>query len=266
MKITTILCLALTLPICAVADLNSGLVALYTFDGNGINSAGSGLNLNAHSMSYQAGLFGQAAAFNGTSGYFDTTESMPITGATSRTVDVWLYANSYWGYRNILNWGNYENGSASWALMLEAPQVGTAVVDAHWLILTSESHPNAYGTGSWFNLAITYDGTSHAAHFYLNGVDIGSVVSMGDPADVNTASAPMTVGNVDPRHTPYSDAWYSPWYGMMDNLRIYDRALTGEEIAQLATVPEPSMVTLWLLAATTLAVRQGRRPTAAQRR
>jgi hypothetical protein len=219
-------------------------VAFYTFDGNGNNSAGSGLNLTGNSITYQSGLFGQAAVFNGQSSYMQTAESFPILGSTSRTIDVWLNANSYWGFRNILVWGDLGPDNTRYALYLEPPTSGRAYTSAHWNDFESSSYPNSYGTGQWFNLAATFDGTTRTTSFYLNGAYIGGSSVLGDPSLISTTSGPLTVGNNDTRYAPYSDVWFAPWDGMMDNLRIYNRVLSADEIAQLATVPEPSTLML----------------------
>jgi hypothetical protein len=115
---------ALASPLAVFADLNSGLVALYTFDGNGINSAGPGLNLNGHDVTYGSGLFGQAASFNGQSSYFESADNVPITGNQSRTIDVWLNANSFTGRGNLVAWGPWQQAGDSF---------GTYLLDPTWV-------------------------------------------------------------------------------------------------------------------------------------
>src|SRR5664280_2026343 len=77
------------------ADLNSGLVSFYTFDGNGSNSATLGLNLTNHGATYALGLNGKlAAAFDGSDQYFSTSENFPVTNNISRTISIWLKPDS----------------------------------------------------------------------------------------------------------------------------------------------------------------------------
>ncbi|MFO1478204.1 MAG: LamG-like jellyroll fold domain-containing protein [Verrucomicrobiota bacterium] len=256
MNLRTAIYLLPLLPVAALADINSGLVAEYTFDGNGNNSAGSGLNLTAHSATYTTGLFGQAAAFNGNTSYFQTTDNFPITGNGSRTVDVWLNANSYWNYKNILQWGTWNAPGNSWALCLLPPSQGEVFQNSHWVGFASTPTPNAYGTGQWFNLGEVYDGSTRTVSFYINGTYVGGALAIGDASNVNTASGLLTVGNIDLTHTPYSDVWYSPWDGLMDDLRIYNRTLSASEMAQLATVPEPASLSVVMLALLTFGIRR----------
>jgi hypothetical protein len=240
---------ALASPLAVFADLNSGLVALYTFDGNGINSAGPGLNLNGHDVTYGSGLFGQAASFNGQSSYFESADNVPITGNQSRTIDVWLNANSFTGRGNLVAWGPWQQAGDSFGTYLLDPSVGQAWATFYWRDHSSGPAPFTYAFGEWINLAIVYDGLVDAVSFYLNGNDVGSFISWGDTGTlVNTVSTPMKVGYNSPGVPPGSDPWYTPWNGLMDNLRIYNRALTPAEVQALATVPEPSALSILALA------------------
>jgi arabinan endo-1,5-alpha-L-arabinosidase len=244
MKTRFILSLAAAvLPLTLFADLNSGLVAFYTFDGNGNNSASSALNLSGNNITYQAGRSGQAASFNGTSSWMTTSDTVPITGNQSRTVDVWLKPNSYTGRGNLVFWGSWSGLGDGFGTYLSDTSLGYALTSFHWLDYSSGPAPITYSVGQWLNLAIAYDGTSRTVKFYLNGNDVGSYISYGDTGtQVNTTSSILKVGynNIG---TPPGGDWNTPFSGSMDDLRIYNRALSAAEVQALA-VPEPSAMAL----------------------
>ncbi len=80
---------------------------------------------------------------------------------------------------------------------------------------------------------MTYDGA--ALTLYVNGNVDGS---MAVSRPVNQGSAPFRVGGLN----------YGPWYfnGMIDELYLFDRALSQGEI-QTLMVPEPAAASLLLL-------------------
>ena len=89
----------------------------------------------------------------------------------------------------------------------------------------SEAHVMDQFIGRWAHVAATFDGTT--ARLYLNGSEIAS----GPFSFANGIDAGMTIGNVN------SDSWPDcpgVFKGDMDEVRIYDRALTAAQIAYLA--------------------------------
>jgi hypothetical protein len=76
---------------------------------------------------------------------------------------------------------------------------------------------------TWIHVAGTYDGTT--MRIYYNGALQGSVA--GPPA-INTNNEPLRVGQNDASRF---------FKGAMDDVRVYNRALSGEEIAGLAALP-----------------------------
>ena len=81
--------------------------------------------------------------------------------------------------------------------------------------------------GDWHHVALTYDGSGRAAglHLYVNGERFDTEV-VRDALDGSfKTAAPLRVG---------SKALGKPFIGQIDDLRLYDRALTPEQIAQLA--------------------------------
>ncbi|MFW5703888.1 MAG: LamG-like jellyroll fold domain-containing protein [Patescibacteria group bacterium] len=77
-------------------------------------------------------------------------------------------------------------------------------------------------TGQWVHVAAVYDGSSMI--LYKNGVAVGSTSKSGSLSTNNTV--PVWIGN-----NPTNDR---PFDGKIDELAIYDRALSATEIQQLA--------------------------------
>ena len=72
--------------------------------------------------------------------------------------------------------------------------------------------------GTWTHLAMTYDGAVLA--LYRDGTLVSSTFVSGAIA---TSSGALRIGG--------NTIWQEPFAGTIDDLRIYDRALTAGEIA-----------------------------------
>ena len=79
--------------------------------------------------------------------------------------------------------------------------------------------------GSWQHVAMTYDGLPGGiVSFYLDGVQVASEISNADGLDTNTSSLALGA-------SPCPDA--EDFSGLLDEVRLYDRALSSTEIATL---------------------------------
>ncbi len=74
---------------------------------------------------------------------------------------------------------------------------------------------------AWVHLAGTYDG--QRMRIYVNGVEQGSVAG---PASIATNSLPLVIG-AEP-------GGVRPFKGAIDEVRLYDRALSATEVATVA--------------------------------
>jgi len=81
----------------------------------------------------------------------------------------------------------------------------------------------------WRHVAATYDGTR--LRVYIDGSAAGSKLVSGRTC---VSGEPLAVGA---KNNPSKGLLEAFWDGRLDDVRIYDRALTGAEVAQLATRP-----------------------------
>ena len=153
------------------------------------------------------------------------------SGNGPRSITAWLYLNvavsSYYG---IAVWGV----GAEW--VSSALYVGASEgLSFDGFNMAAYSHA-AVSANVWNHVAYTYDGIF--MQVYLNGVSVfnSTVPSNGNApgfANLNTASnTPLVVGG-------FPDSWSSDYLlkGAIDELLIYDRALSPAEVAALAVVP-----------------------------
>jgi PKD repeat protein len=192
----------------------SGLVAAYGFEeGNGANVAdvsGNGNNGVLNGATWTTGKFGKALAFNGTGSLVSVNDSGSLDLTTGMTLEAWVYPTAL---------------SSSWSdIIYKSP-------DTYFLMGTTPqalapdmggtfASTNVYGTvlslNTWSHLAATYDGA--AMRFYLNGVQVSSRPQTGAIA---TSAGALSLGG---------DAGGQYWAGLIDEVRIYNRALNQTEI------------------------------------
>lgn len=222
----------LVFPQAGNADVSSGLVAYYPFDGNANDLSGNNRNGTAvNGVTYVPGVKGQAANFNGTSYIGASSDGLP-TG--ERTVSLWFFARSIKMPRPVLLGYGGSFCGASWFVMLDPPPAPPFYISGHchsydlWAPSLSVEQP----LGAWYHLAIT---TSAAGtRFFVNAQNVAS-----SPQFIsNTAVLPgrhLMIG-VDVSSQgwgPYTDSNVGYFDGAIDELRIYNRALSQAEIAEL---------------------------------
>ena len=71
--------------------------------------------------------------------------------------------------------------------------------------------------GAWTHLAVTYDGAS--LKLYVNGSQVGSKAQSGP---IPTSTGPLRIGG--------NTIWGEYFAGLIDEVRVYNRALSAAEI------------------------------------
>ncbi len=205
---------------------SGGPLAHYTFDGNLLDAngifapgavVGSRIDVGGGGISYEAGMKGNAAVFNGASGI-----RLPngLISSNTYTVALWLkpaqltaFTPTFFGARTTDSWisllpkGHDFVGGAS---MLWS---GTAWYDAG----LGMNIP----VGRWSHLAFTV--RNGAIVVYVDGVRKFSGTNF--PNVFTSATGVFALG---------VNWWDTPYKGAMDDLRIYGSALSDAEVSALA--------------------------------
>jgi len=129
----------------------------------------------------------------------------------------------------------HKNGSAggnpNWSLDVDGNRFNITWYDtsASWQVYRQNSAGEYLAEATWYHLAITYTfGTGSSAKLYRNGVLVSGAWSNGDGNGVNPSNSDDVVslggriGN------------YFPLYGDIDDVRVYRRILTVDELLKLA--------------------------------
>lgn len=90
----------------------------------------------------------------------------------------------------------------------------------------------AAATNTWVHLVGVYDDAADLGKLYVNGVLVDSNAQT-DPTEWD-AVGPLQVGR-----SWWNGAWRYPWYGKIDTLRVYQRALSQTDINSLYADVDP---------------------------
>lgn len=214
-----------------VSSLYSGLIAYWTLNesagatsftdssGNGKTGTCSGTGCPVAGV---AGKLNTAASFDGTNDIISASDSSLWTFSGDFTISLWVKANSWggnWWTRAFL--GQDEGGGPTnkWIFSYD----GTRTI--FHINTSSGGGPVALGntwtpsTGTWYHLAVTRQGNNYT--FYRDGSPDGVWT---DSTIIPDASAPLTIGWAE---------GVGSFNGTIDDVRIYNRALSGSEISQL---------------------------------
>ncbi len=201
------------------------LVAYYAFDGDLNDASGNGYHGVANGdVAYGAGVEGQAVQLNGTDAYVSVA-GVGITGAAPRTIAGWAKADT----TGIPAWTNvfgFTGGSVDGQHfdIQAVGDTGTTTLGYYGLHRHGWEQDILPIDLEWHHLAATFDGT--AVSWYGDGRPIGSV-------EVDNVDTP---GEVRMGNRQDNDNFFP---GSVDEVRIYDRALSDGEIAWLAGKTEP---------------------------
>jgi hypothetical protein len=215
-----------TNPPIMTTELTDGLVAYYPFNGNAQDASGKGNDgvVNGAALTMlTANLFGadanQAYSFNGGQQDIFVPDSASLEFTNRLTMAAWVNFNAGGNYnpRIISKFNVNGNGFElfTWGTSSQR-QIGFLTY-ADAVILTSAQYINA---GEWSYIVATYDGTNK--NLYINGVlDTSAAASC-----VFNNSGDLTIGE-------NSENGLDNYAGLIDNVRIYNRALSPTEVAQL---------------------------------
>ena len=212
-----------------------GLVAAYSFDegaGTAVgDTSGSGNAGVVSGATWAPGRFGQALTFDSAGDWVTVPDAASLDLTTGMTLEAWVNPSLLSLWRSVLMkeapnyfvYSLYVNPNASGHA--EAVIGGTSAIASGGPILPLDT---------WSHLASTYDGST--IRLYVNGSQVASASRGGA---IGTSTGAFRIGG----NSVWPDEF---WSGRIDEVRIYNRALSAAEIqTDMATpvAPPPSDTT-----------------------
>ena len=208
--------------------LPPGLVAAYGMnEGSGtVLRDMTGVNDGAVSgLSWTQGKYGTGLSFSGTVGNVTIPASPTINLTSSFTISAWINPASLTGYRTVLI--KEVTGGCGYWLQTAGNQISSGFSDGMFCRDHATTSVNLQA-GTWYHVAAVFDDTANTYKIYLDGTLVSS--------HTETATIAPNTENLVLGQTAYAAGGYERWHGSIDELRIYDRALSPSEIqADMAT-------------------------------
>ena len=203
-------------------------------DATGLTASGTG-------QSFVPGVLGDALSLDG-NGYYETDDIFPAMGSTNRTVSIWVNLSATAGTLSSIMQFGVDGGNTpgtegeDWAMQVDSATAATSIE------LGKARGDGADGditlTGSWQLITYTLDGTTmDETALYIDGNNIATytIAPPGKGSNaVNTLATKIKFGStITEIQHPNT---ISNWNGLLDDVSIWDTALTPNEIIALYAV------------------------------
>jgi hypothetical protein len=225
------------------------LVGYWSFDGT-LADAVSNDEASNSGASFVNGFKGQALDFDVANKSYATFDpSTEITGMGSFTISFWVNptfidADASGSIDGIIGFVNLSKPDGFWGnidwFIENGSNPSSAKIVAHITNSTGETWMNVSNDpglfDAWSSHTLTYDEGTSTFKYYINGGLKTTATASGWTGPITFVnSGPLVFGTVQFQTDPSigccgNQGWASYLTGSMDEIRIYDKALTAEEI------------------------------------
>ena len=214
----------------------NNLVGYWPFDNDLEDKSGNNNNgISIGTTGFTNGKINQALSLSGSNGYVEIPHSSTFNITDQITLEAWVYP-SQWD--NTIEYNGVDNSYEN-SILTKAPDKDYGVWNLHYKtennrgfrfeIKTDDDQLHALyettfsqDTNKWYHIVGVYNGNK--MYLYLNGVLNNSIDVSGA---IKTNDAPLRIGK---------QWWWnwinSYWDGSIDEVKIYNRALSASEILE----------------------------------
>jgi hypothetical protein len=192
------------------------LVTYYEFEGNTNDALGNYHATAAGGLSYAAGKLGQAVSLDEIDGQAINTFAQAEVW-TAYSVSLWAKTDLFAQNNNSALFSTSINTSSGFQVNMDGTDPGNYIYHGS---MDGMMGPT---TSSWTHLGVSCDGVE--TKLYYNGVLSGTV----NVADTDFTKLAVGVNRAE-------DNWFG---GEIDEVKVYDRALSSGEMAGLAELSQP---------------------------
>lgn len=228
------------------ADLNDGLVAYYPFNGNANDESGNGNHGTVHGATLTRDRFWNADSAYHFDGINDYIYGDIIDTGQNISVFVWVKSKDIFTeneYRRIFfNGYHYNADYPFWSISgfghpsgsIGTFGVGFETNSGYTTQAFSYISPPRIDDGEWYFIGMTKK-SNECPKLYFNGEEIEKIYEVHGEKNcsdsVYNSNEKFSIGTTlrDSSHEFYG----SVWKGRIDDIRIYNRALSNSEIQQL---------------------------------
>jgi hypothetical protein len=228
----------------------NGLVGWWPFNGNANDESGNGNNGIVNGATLTVDRFGNANKaynFDGINDFINCGVISSLNNSSYLSISAWFKYNSIHNSSRIIGAEYVGNANLGWGLALDNYFTsGNAIkgVVRNTNVLGGLAQlgvgPQNLQVGNNYHAIMIFDGTAQynksKLRLYINGIQ--QTLSFVDsiPSSLPTSNFKTIIGNED-------GAPDCPWDGILDDIGIWNRALSSSEIQQLYTIQAPCTLT-----------------------
>jgi uncharacterized repeat protein (TIGR01451 family) len=216
-------------PPCASAP--SGLIGWWRAEGNADDSIGGDDGFITNGATYGPGEVGQAFSFDGLSGYAGIPQTANLNPGNQVTIEFWMKpdaANPLSNYQGLVTSDFYGIEVSDGINFVVSTDGGATFAETKAANGGQGPLPAA---GQWHHVAGTYDGSK--LQLYVDGLPAGNSLSHSGTISPMLAASFMAFGSEDGRTTCPACIGTRYFHGLIDEVGIYNRALSPAEIAAI---------------------------------
>ncbi len=212
----------------------NGLILSYTFENSIMdNSPLSNHGIDLGSLQYDAGKVGKSGKFSGST-YIKPSSNLQIESC-SFTISAWVKTSNQTSEQSIINRGCVEQSGGLYGYAIAFNYTNSSI--AFWVGKGSNISDGSLVTttniwdNQWHHIACVYSKEHLKMQMFIDGVlKTEKNTNAGNIVYLPTKDSGTTIGR-----RVSGDINFSQLNGNMDQLRVYNRALTISEIQKLYT-------------------------------
>jgi hypothetical protein len=215
------------------SSLDKGLVAYYPFNGNALDESGNGNDGTVNGAVLRAdrhGTSNKAYQFDGLDDYINIPNHASLEIPTGGlTISAWIYKKGKGAGVTVLTKGNGAANNYDYALHANTGnQIAYAWITYRKKHNDAKTGNDTYQPGMWQHVAVVHVSGS-IIEFYVNGLQGHTVSSSATRAN---GGDELRIGRQTSNHGGSFD-------GLIDDIRIYNRALSADEVKALYDLEKP---------------------------
>lgn len=204
----------------------NGLVSYWPFTGNADDAVGgnNGTIYGATATTGVKGITNTAYAFNGVNDYINAGDNGNTDiGLSDFTVAGWVKTTTGGSYKRLLD----KNYSTGYCVFINGNRLGMSIAGLY----TNNINGKNLNDGEWHHIVVVFNRSTNAV-YYVDGVTDGTPTNISSKVAVNLNNATnLWIG--------YGTTPDGLFNGSIDQVRIYNRALTSDEVLAIYNEEKP---------------------------
>ncbi|MGA2556269.1 MAG: LamG-like jellyroll fold domain-containing protein, partial [Verrucomicrobiota bacterium] len=197
----------------------AGLIGWWPGEGNANDVMGGNNGTPVNGVSFAPGKVGQAFSFNGANQYVSIVTTNALAGTF--TLEFWMMPMNLNNTLGVIGSRGPQDGS--YDMQLNGGSIHGDIGNGSSWITTSADAAYTFSAGNWYHIASVVTPTNYA--IYVNGVVVGSGSYSYNTPLLFDANHLLEIGYIG-NYGEYMN-------GLMDEVSVYNRALSFDEIAEI---------------------------------